>query len=1373
MKKILTSLFIFISFVTYCAEVDWSLRYEGANIATSSKMEVVDGDYDFLNIPNSYTDVRNFGYIRFGIGENEIVSFSTNNIDLIVDLKITTYDNNYGILTTINSKILTITYNIDGIGNSIDMDEYRMDGVHKFDIEVNSITAIASGSTVAVPLQVYLECGFYAERYYKLETQNAPNISVNAIEFHPNTGAETVYNNQNTVGAGTAELELHWDYVLGAEEYDLEWTWIDNYSKTDLLTIEAASDIDLSEIDFQRNSTRIRTSDQHFRLPQIFGRGFLVYRVRGVGRWLDDTDKNKYGAWSSSLNNKTKVNNWPNVLKIESEHQENLNWQYQATYAENGKKKEVVQYFDGSLRGRQTVTRINSDYQAIVGETIYDNQGRDAINILPAPVDNPAVRFYDNLNQNTNSNSIPFSHLDFDWEDSLLAECYVVPAGKLNDVSGASKYYSDNHTEDNWQQYVPDAEGYAYVHKQYTPDNTGRIRKQSGVGDAHKMGSGKETSYFYLQPSQEELNRLFGYKVGYKNRYKKNMVVDANGQVSVSYLDAQGRVVATSMAGDNGTDFESLDSEQDQTQHALMSTDLLGKVDVIDPDTDEDDNDLYASGNFDDLKDGLKMGTQLGVIQDNSNYDFDYKVTTSFYEDSCNQGIGYPYVYDLAISLKDDCGLDYLAVEQSVGNIHVGQSSGSVLNLQMPETLDQASYTLSKDIRVNKEAYEYYLQDYLENNACIQDIDDFISPADTLCFNTCEECAEALGTESEFLANRESELGTALTSEQDSILIRQYATLLNDCWEPCEIKSSCDALYGMMLVDVSLLGQYGAMSSSDPLSVYNMNNDLPDFGPGDPHWKNPATPYKDGLGNIAKVDDGTGTMVFPQDLNTMQDFFTAYQSSWAASLVPYHPEYKLYEFRKDFCEITDDVQGHELSSDAYDQLLQTEIGSYEKATGVNTWTIEFLQSGSSLLFSEDPYFEITYSSHFISGQGSYAYFNNADYNAISFSMMQEAIDINYDGTGMSMFDFSVATALCGTNFSGGCASGVTNWGDVANLPEQEKDAIWQNYKSNYLGQKLKIQQLVQDFYGFQHGINIYNGCVGGGGYSYPFLLNFSWYSDYYMLILHYFVLEEFSILNMGLSYTLCGNNYNSKTIRIPRVDALIGGTGNNAADISNAVEEADFLIWQQTGLCPLMISMEAFIEELAVNDALNTISISDTVPQFTVGLFTTMSGNASAIGTITFDGTATSSGTSLNINISDDVTSYCTITLGEINGLSWLDYGTTWHIYNVSGSYPSDTDPNGADILITAGADAQSAQQYVITYTNDCIALNDCQSEYSSSNGNLNANDPDCDKKEHVIAEIIDIMNDKILNGDFFNSSTPLQGNPLYVASELGPIIND
>ena len=319
--------------------------------------------------------------------------------------------------------------------------------------------------------------------------------------------------------------------------------------------------------------------------------------------WLDGSfDKPKFGPWSSgTISSNATISSWPHYVEITSSHEPLKSWQYQAVYAEEGKKKEVLSYFDGSLRNRQTVTRINSNDQAVVGESVYDNQGRAAIQILPTPVENAALKYYPQLNRSYDPNAnnvfemVPFGHQDFDWDASSSLTSCNSSSNSMSTASGAAKYYSDNNTATgNWQDQVPLSgssnlntaitSGFPYTQVEYTADNTGRIAAQSGVGETYMIDGEHATRYYYGQPTQEELNRLFGYQVGNVLRYKKNMVVDANGQVSVSYLDPQGRVIATALAGDNTvsenetvTHLESLVDETNSALHLLCCTDVLAK----------------------------------------------------------------------------------------------------------------------------------------------------------------------------------------------------------------------------------------------------------------------------------------------------------------------------------------------------------------------------------------------------------------------------------------------------------------------------------------------------------------------------------------------------------------------------------------------------------------------------------------------------------------------------------------------------------------------------------------------------------------------------------------------------------------------------
>ena len=123
-----------------------------------------------------------------------------------------------------------------------------------------------------------------------------------------------------------------------------------------------------------------------------------------------------------------------------------------------------------------------------------------------------------------------------------------------DDVSGneleAGAYYSPkNPNKLGYNAFIPDSKGYPFSRVQYTFDNTGRTYRKAGIGPMFTMDivpetPGHETKFYYAKPNQPELDRMFGNEVGYAIRYQKNMVVDPNGQVSVSYLNPEGKTIA-------------------------------------------------------------------------------------------------------------------------------------------------------------------------------------------------------------------------------------------------------------------------------------------------------------------------------------------------------------------------------------------------------------------------------------------------------------------------------------------------------------------------------------------------------------------------------------------------------------------------------------------------------------------------------------------------------------------------------------------------------------------------------------------------------------------------------------------------------------
>jgi RHS repeat-associated protein len=1344
--------FFIISFRSFSTEVTWSNRLSGEDLVVNAVMQIEDGDYEDLT-SGGIVDVRSFGYVRFGIEDHAELRLNTS-AAFSVRVLITEYDLMGDYLSS-HEEELTIDNIYLGVGQGLGQVNLRMEGVHKFDVEIR-------WKSENFPNQVYLEGGIYAERYYAFSMFAPTMVSANGIAYADESNVENTTTGIQQVTAQTHEIELVWNYIEGAEWYDVEWVWVDNFDINSINQIRAQGVIEMNENEFRHNSTRVRTANHNYRLPHVFERGYLIFRVRGVGVWLENVSKEKYGPWSTQGEQLTFVSDWSNVLTINDAHEADKNWQYQTTYAEGGKKKEVAQYFDGSLRGRQTVTRINSIGKAVIGESVYDNEGRAAVQILPVPVSSNRFRYYPSLNLDTVGN--PYSHQGFDWEPLNTEVCSPLVAEPLSGTSGAGLYYSSSHgAETNWQQYVPDANGYAFTQVEYTPDNTGRIRRQSGVGLDHRIGGGHQTTYLYLKAEQNELNRLFGYKVGNSNHYKKNMVIDANGQVSVSYLDPQGRVIATALAGDNATDFESLEDEQNASLHQNIEIDLLSKANSTDNDTPVDANALQSTGRFGVLQDALVLNKQLGVAQDESQYVFNYTVESTglTYEIECPEGettvesLYFPYVYDLNLSLRDDCGTDFIGINEILGTGTFNDTQSLIdEEKNLTVSLSQGSYTLSKDIRVHEATYQQHLQAFLENSNCLLTTEDLYIDISEDCGEemTCDECIELLGTKEAFLATAEEDFGP-LTAEEYIVFENEYEARRKSCLFPCEESSMCDAILSMMLSDVSPFGQYGAVDPVDNMSVFNIDNDLPKVD-------TELSDYQS-ITNYVSLSGSTLT----SDQITVDYITNNWNESWAEQLVVLHPEYPLYLFLEDVCTLTNPISGIDFSSTSFDSFV-FELDTYAQALGDNSKEINVLN-----LIAHDPYFHINYLKQNVQFTSNPFISSSTTFNQMASNLMNEAL-LNYANSGLTCLEFSAQTILCGTSLSGQCPEAANyTWSTLAGESESIRDAIWNQYKNNYLGQKQKIIQLMMDFYGFNPDRNLYNGCMASGSYNAGGLLDFLQSNYASPLMYQFFIYEKTSILlgfNGTLSTTLCGANYANKTRRITRTTLNSNASGDAATDISSMQAQAEYAQWEQTGVCPLMEGMKNFIGALAVSDNLTTAGLSSNlVPQLTKRLFEEMGGVVGQTnGAVMIRSTIT--GNTLTLSIDDDVQTYCSFDLW-IAGHSWLDYPTNWQIYEIGNTAPSAQE-GVTQLMVKIGTSPENAIYRILNYTNSCnIDFDGCQAEMLASN----EDSPSCTKKTRLEAELTNLFNERLNDNSFYAVNQPLIESSVYINSLMSDILND
>jgi|GEM_PF-3854008 len=324
-------------------------------------------------------------------------------------------------------------------------------------------------------------------------------------------------------------LLVKWDHLNGAESYQIEFGFVTGYLFPGLVVT-----------DHFQSPVRVEVPTNYFSMPMTYPPGNLYVRVRPVGRYIRD------GITDPSIENFSVTGAWSEEDSVEIEFETDRNWQATTSFAEDGKFKKVIGYFDDGLKSRQSVTNISTDSTVIRASTSYDFEGRPVISVLPAP--------------DLTSNSLAFKPNLDELEPTTFENGPLHP---LPTTNGAGLYYSDSNsaTMGLHTSYVPDAEGFPYTQMKYLNDPTGRVKAQSGVGAQYQLESGRETKYYYDDPSETQLRRLFGKNVGLAKYYKRNIVQDPDSQLIVSYIDIAGNTIATALAGKSPGNVQKLDSE--------------------------------------------------------------------------------------------------------------------------------------------------------------------------------------------------------------------------------------------------------------------------------------------------------------------------------------------------------------------------------------------------------------------------------------------------------------------------------------------------------------------------------------------------------------------------------------------------------------------------------------------------------------------------------------------------------------------------------------------------------------------------------------------------------------------------------------------
>lgn len=764
--------------------------------------------------------------------------------------------------------------------------------------------------------------------------------------FYPGLTPSMLSTNGNityNVDLVSQKIEFLWQKNVVAEYYDFEWCYIDDYSfnatgrKSRNEIFNTSDNIPYVE-QIKKQSARVSISDTTYELPLVFESGYIIVKVRSNGRTGQYYNQHTFGEWKEQIIDIGSLGNGNSFTA------DKMNWQYQAFFSDDGKRKDVLSFHDGTFRERQNMVSLNTENNILVSETIYDHQGRPAIQILPAPViannnNSPALKYYGSFN--INEESKPYSKFDF---DTTSQDCeYPLPA-KLSSASGAGKYYSSANSLGSINNYVPDAEGYPFIQTEYMPDPTGRIRSSGMAGRTHQIGSGHQKSYRYAQPEQEELDKLFGNNIGYAAYYDKISMTDENGQQLVTYKDGKGNIVATALAGSSPAMLDSLEKQVKQ-----LNVNLIDESNVV----DSISHTISAVKNMD-----ISIPTEL--ILDYSIVGTHFKTNVPGIRDSLCMDC----VYDMKVSIVNACGVTVFEDVQTIGDLSDSPQSmlfdcenNAYLKRDTVFIAEPGTYILNKVVVVNEAAQRKYEEEYLKLqlvDTLKQKLIDVI-PGDAI-YTDCAEC-------------------TPCNYIQDSIILPDSTKIfiqIKDstqdvpCFDYCPGSvSSIQGFYESMLRDVSPGGQYGSYqtinytnqqesTSRDIVSVFNDENKLGTIRYDNLHqliysrsWKFPAFPYRNSDGTLAKIAyyDDEGNLDYTASPNSfgvsLNKFIQNWQPSWAASLVPYHPEYGYYEWMLKNKDIID-----------YGENLKF-ISSYAQAVANDATNVEALKNQDPLYNNSD------------------------------------------------------------------------------------------------------------------------------------------------------------------------------------------------------------------------------------------------------------------------------------------------------------------------------------------------------------------------------------------------------------------------------------
>lgn len=235
---------------------------------------------------------------------------------------------------------LKLSYKPDTGAVNKTQDDYVFSNAYSVKVKVNSFTSQELGKKIPPVFQ--LTSKIIVDRKYNFQRsatlQPSAYFTGDAAANESPAEGQMMMMSLSTGTLSNYHLALGWNFIQGAEEYDIEWATVDAGTPRGLLAQQLAAGTTLTADQlnsiFRNNASRITTDKNLYDISMVYNADYLLVRMRQVAYdattherieddWDYQLDDGSYAVWNIT-------SFW---------HEPNLNWQYTGTFAEEGKKK--------------------------------------------------------------------------------------------------------------------------------------------------------------------------------------------------------------------------------------------------------------------------------------------------------------------------------------------------------------------------------------------------------------------------------------------------------------------------------------------------------------------------------------------------------------------------------------------------------------------------------------------------------------------------------------------------------------------------------------------------------------------------------------------------------------------------------------------------------------------------------------------------------------------------------------------------------------------------------------------------------------------------------------------------------------------------